>query len=418
MTDPAPPATERATFFRQSGWMMLATLVGGVLAWAVHLLSKAIPPSEYGTLITLLSVVNLVPTLPLQMVFAQQTARAVATGQTAPLAGLIRWTGLGIFLVCALGAAGVWGWHQTLALKWHLANPAALPGLLVAILLSLSWPVFAGIMQGRQNFLWAGWGTILNGAVRLTSAALIVLVWNGRATGILVAFSLGWLAASLVGAAQTRAQWRAPAGPFDHQIFRRQILPLMLGFAATQFLFSADTVFVNFYFGADQTAPYGAAGTLSRALLWVVLPLAGVMFPKIVRSHVASERNNLSGVTLLLTAALAGAGFLGLWVLGPWLVPLIFPAGYSRDTLAVLLWYAGAMIPLALANVLVNDLLARFRFKLVPPLLLLAAGYGVALTRFHDTPKEILQILGGFNLLLLAVCAWFASRAGAEKAEG
>ena len=45
-------------------------------------------------------------------------------------------------------------------------------------------------------------------------------------------------------------------------------------------------------------------------------------------------------------------------------------AGYG----GVLPWYAGAMIPLALANVLVNDLLARLRFNLVPPLLLLAAG--------------------------------------------
>jgi hypothetical protein len=139
------------------------------------------------------------------------------------------------------------------------------------------------------------------------------------------------------------------------------------------------------------------------------------MFPKIVRSHVASEKNNLSGVTLLLTAALAGAGFLGLWVLGPWLVPLVFRPEYSRDTLAVLPWYAGAMIPLALANVLVNDLLARFRFQLVPPLLLLAAGYGFALTRFHNSPTEILQILGGFNLLLLAVCAGFARWEGAAK---
>jgi len=35
----------------------------------------------------------------------------------------------------------------------------------------------------------------------------------------------------------------------------------MLGFAATQFLFCADTVFVNVYFGAERTAPYVAAGT-------------------------------------------------------------------------------------------------------------------------------------------------------------
>ena len=62
----------RATFFRQSGWMMLATIIGGMLMWSVHLLSRAIPASEYGTLITLFAVVNLIPTMPLQMVFTQQ----------------------------------------------------------------------------------------------------------------------------------------------------------------------------------------------------------------------------------------------------------------------------------------------------------------------------------------------------------
>ena len=42
----AARAAHRATFFRQSGWMMLATILGGQLMWSVHLLSKAIPASS------------------------------------------------------------------------------------------------------------------------------------------------------------------------------------------------------------------------------------------------------------------------------------------------------------------------------------------------------------------------------------
>jgi len=389
--------------------MMLATIIGGMLMWSVHLLSRAIPASEYGTLITLFAVVNLIPTMPLQMVFTQQTAQALATGSEDRLAGLLRWTAVAIVIAWVLGALVVTGLHQTIANDWHLVNPAALPVLLVVILLSLAWPVFAGLLQGGQNFLWLGWGAIFSGAGRIGTAVLIVLAWHGQATGIMVAVAAGLLAACAAGAWQTRPLWAARAAAFDHAILLRQVLPLMLGFGATQFLFCADTAFVNAYFGAERTAPYGAAGTLSRALLWLVLPLAGVLFPKIVHSHATAQKNQLLGISLLITGTLAGLGFVGLWLLGPWLV-LIFPPGYRQATLAVLPWYAGAMIPLALGNLLVNDLLARSRFRVVPALVVIGVGYGLAITRWHTSPTLVLQLLGSFNVLLLIVCVWFAWR--------
>jgi hypothetical protein len=69
-------------------------------------------------------------------------------------------------------------------------------------------------------------------------------------------------------------------------------------------------------------------------------------------------------------------------------------------------WYAWAVVPLSLANVLLNNLLARSHFKVVPLLCVLAVGYGFALSRFHDTPVMVIKTLGVGNLLLLAVCAY------------
>jgi O-antigen/teichoic acid export membrane protein len=181
----------------------------------------------------------------------------------------------------------------------------------------------------------------------------------------------------------------------------------MLGFAATQFLFSADTSFVNTYFGADRTATYGAAGTLSRALLWLVLPLATVMFPKIVHSAARSEKSNLLGPVLLGTAVLAAGGALTLCLVGPWVIKLVYSADYVQVAASVLPWYAWAMVPLSLANVLINNLLARTEFRIVPALVVLAVAYAVALTQFHDSLITVLKTLGVFNLLLLGVCAWF-----------
>jgi threonine/homoserine/homoserine lactone efflux protein len=65
------------------------------------------------------------------------------------------------------------------------------------------------------------------------------------------------------------------------------------------------------------------------------------------------------------------------------------------------------MVPLSLAYALVNNLLARSQFRIVPALVVLAAAYGLALTQFHDSLVTVLKILGTFNLLLLGVCAWF-----------
>jgi O-antigen/teichoic acid export membrane protein len=218
---------------------------------------------------------------------------------------------------------------------------------------------------------------------------------------------IGLVVATAVGLWQTRTLWLGPAEPFDWRSFLGQVIPLMLGFAATQFLFSADTSFVDTYFGANRTAPYGAAGTLSRALLWLVLPLATVMFPKIVHSTAKSEKTNLLGLVLLGTTVLVICGVLGLWLLGPWAVRFVYPPEYVSETLAILPWYAGAMVPLSLANVLVNDLLARSRFQTVPFLVLLAVGYGLALTRFHDNFVTVLKTLCVFNFIFFVICAWF-----------
>jgi uncharacterized protein YhhL (DUF1145 family) len=64
-----------------------------------------------------------------------------------------------------------------------------------------------------------------------------------------------------------------------------------------------------------------------------------------------------------------------------------------------------------MANVMVNYLLARSRFSVVPFMVALALAYGVTLplmlNHFPGRPEVVLQTLGAFNLLLFGVCAWF-----------
>jgi len=393
---------------------MTATIAAGAMSWAVHLLNKKIPDSEYSIFGVLLMVTACIPTMPLQMVFAHQSALALATNRERQLAGMVRLTLLCLSGLWAVGALAVFVFQGSIIARWQLPGAGGLWVTLLAILVTLWAPMFIGMLQGRQDFFWMGWAAILGGAGRFVVAAVIVLGFAGGAAGMMAGALVGGGVMAGIAFWRTRDLWSLRSEPFNARASLGQIIPLMLGFGACQFLFTADTIFVKAFFSGDAMKPYVVAGTLSRALLWLVLPMAAVMFPKLVHSSAKSEKTNLMGIVVLGTGGLAICGMLGLWWVGPWVVQLIYKSGDVAETMRLIPWYAGAMVPLALANVLVNDLLARSHFRVVPAMVVLAVTYGFTLpfmlNHFPGRLEVALQTLGAFNLLLLAVCAWFALR--------
>jgi O-antigen/teichoic acid export membrane protein len=406
-----PPMTEaahRSSFFRQSGWLMIANVAGGALMWAVHFLSKKIPVAEYGIFGVCLAVSTCIQGMPLQMAMTHQTALALANDRRRELAGMIRFVFMGTTALWLIGAVVVVIWHRPIIQHWGLTNPSALWLTLAVVLLNSFWlPMLSGILQGRQNFLWLGWSMILNAVGRISIAALAVLLLGGYATGMMVGVVTGYIMAVIVGFWQTRDLCFGPSLPFEWRSLLWEIVPPMVGFAAFQFLFTADTMFVKAIFNDQDAGFYVSAGTLSRALMWLVMPLASVMFPRIVHSVAKAEKSDLMGLVLIGTGVLAVLGALSLCVLGPWVVKLVYKQSYIQVATQLLPWYAGAMVPLAVANVLLNNLLARSTYKIVLPLCALAVCYGLALTQFHATLVTVLKTMGAFNLLLLVICAWF-----------
>ena len=400
-----------AAFFRQSGWLMIANIAGGALTLGVHPLNKHISDAEYTAFGVLLMVVSCLPTMPLQMVFAQQSAVALATGRERQLAGMLRLAWLWTFIVWALGALAVFLFQGAIVKHWQLPGTAGLLITLPLLLMSLWMPMFTGVMQGRQDFFWIGWASIFNGVGRLALAMFLVLALGFGAAGMMAGTLFGIGSAAVISIWRTRDIWSMPGEKFDMKGLLGQVLPLVFGFGACQFMFTSDTMFAKAFFSPDDMKPYVAAGTLSRGLLWLVLPLAAVMFPKIVQSTVKRQKTNLFGLVVLGTAVIGVCGMLGLWLVGPLVVKLLFKPQDVPGTMALIPWYAGAMVPLAMANVMANDLLARARFGVVPFMVVLAVAYGFTLpwmlNRYPGHLEVALQTLGAFNLLLFGVCAWF-----------
>jgi hypothetical protein len=65
------------------------------------------------------------------------------------------------------------------------------------------------------------------------------------------------------------------------------------------------------------------------------------------------------------------------------------------------------MVPMALANVLLNNLLGRSDFRVVPLTCILAIGYAFALTRFHDSLVTVIKLIGLAGVMLFLISAWF-----------
>ena len=164
---------------------MMANVSGGMMMYAVHFLAKhkSVTAAEYGAFGVMLSVAMCVPNLPLQMVFAQQTAQALVAHRERELAGMIRLAWLGTLGLCLLLAAGVLVWQADILAGWKLASPVGLWTTVLVVLLSLWLPLFWGVLQGQQDFFSLGWSNIFNGAFRLSVAAALVILMGMGSSG-------------------------------------------------------------------------------------------------------------------------------------------------------------------------------------------------------------------------------------------
>jgi O-antigen/teichoic acid export membrane protein len=411
---PLTASAHRSSFFRQSGWLMIANIAGGALMWAVHFLTGFLKKGQYGDFGAFLAFLMLLPNIPLQMTLTQQTAKALARNTQHELSAVIRMFLLGSAALWLVGSLIVVCFQNSILAHLKMTEPSGLWLTLVIVLFALWLPMFWGMLQGQQNFLWMGWSMMINGIGRLGIAAVAVIALGAGATGMMAGVLFGYLAAVGIAAWHSRGLWLTKPQPFDWRGLLRQVIPMLVAFVGFQILFTADTILVKDYFPKADADYYVGAGTLSRALLWLVLPLASVMFPRLVHSETKSEKSNLMAMVLLGTAVLSIVGALGLALLGPFVVPLI-PGAFKNNATqicALLPWYGAAMVPLAVSNVLLNQLLVRpdSKLSLAAVVLLAAIAYLFALSRFHTYPVTVLQVMGVANLVLLAVCAVFSFR--------
>lgn len=405
--------SETRAFFQQSAWMVTATIAGGFCMMAVHTFAGYMQPAEYGVFQTLLQVTNLllIPSIGLQTVFARQAAAAVNESLLWELAAITRGVFKALFFLWLVVVFGVVLLHSQILATLKIQNPASLWLTLVVALFSLWLPMMLGLLQGAHKFSWFGAIQVLNGVGRLASIACLVAWLGGQSAAAMTGVLLGLMISLACGLSQCRIFGKSIEPYRAWKPWLKEVIPLSLGAGAVMFLLSADMIVVQAVFEGDQTGYYAAAGMIGRALLFLTVPMTAVMFPKVVRSAALSQDTRVVMQALVATAFLSGSAAIAC-TLFPRLPLLVLYYGKEEFlTMAHLVpWFAWGMLPLTLANVLVNNLLARKQFAIVPWLVLVAAGYGVALVACCSSFLNVVKTLGTFSTVLLAVALIFTLR--------
>ncbi len=413
-------AEGKAAFFKQSGWLVIATSLSGAFLVLVYPILSRLPDAEFPIYFSLLRLfmVLALAAAGLQIVMAQDAAAAVtdesreqlrATARAVGTAVVIFW--LAVLMICI-------PLRDELIATLKISRPAALWVTMGLVLAQLLLPFAQGLLQGTQNFAWLGWSILLNGLGRFAAIAVVVLIFKGHSTGALVGALVGLGAAVLVGLWPSRHLFRKTSARFEWTPWLRRVLPLSAGTSSLLFIINADMLFVQSHFAEVQSRYYAAVAMVGVGLVTCTTPMAAVMFPKLVSSRARGQRSNSFMLALGGTAILGICAALVCTIL-PWL-PLrimFFNKPALWESAQLVPWFMWCMLPVTLANVLISDLLAKRLFGIVVWLVLAAVGYGLAINHhLEQAPKAdhfaafkgVILRLGLFSSFLLAISAVFS----------
>jgi O-antigen/teichoic acid export membrane protein len=394
--------------------------IANVANVAFHMvMGRALTGDQYGILAALLNLMLVLatPLDALRNAMAHFAARAHRLESPALARAIARRWCIRIGLLAAPAGVGLWLLRGTVADFFHLANPA--PIIVVSVFLPafMLLPVLAGILQGLQCFWWFG------GIVHGVSLLRLALGWSAvaliaatayhavlaqgiamMAGAVTAFFAVGWVTRGSRG----RVEATRGIGPY--------FLKAMLMLAGYGVLMNSDVMLVR-HFHPESAGEFAWAATIGRSVVFLPMPIAMAMFPKVISAGTASRSSRLTALKALgLVAGMIAAG-VAVSLIWPWL-PLLILYGVKDPSPALehlVRMVILAMSPLGISYLLLNFEMAQHRFRTVPWLLALAAAYIGGVWLWHPSVLAIVAVLGAAATASAALYVWEMLRSGSAR---
>jgi len=378
-------------------------LVGLVNYFYNFTVARLLGPSEFGIIASLLSLVYIlmIPAQVIMTIAVKFTSQFRAQEKSAQISALLSKFSLYLFVFGLVSF-----------LIFSLASPVVasflnIPSPLLVILLGLSLlvaflsPLNRGVLQGMQRFV----GLSLNMGLEVITKlflAIILILLGLKTAGAILAISL----AAMVGYVQSFYPLRDFLKKSSLEIPFRSIVAysptVLLAFLGITLLQNTDVLLVKHFFPPAQAGLYAAVSLMGKIILFVTLPVAGVMFPIVAERHEKNEKHHhLVNFSFLVGLGLAGIILLG-YVLFPKLaISILFGKKYLGGS-SYLIWLGLVGTLHSLCFILINYFLSVRNATFLPVLLAVATIEALLIYFFHFNIYQVITVvILSLSLLLI-----------------
>lgn len=423
----------------QGTLLITANLVGAFFNAAYHVvMGRLLPPAEYAALVAMLGLVLVAstPMLALQTTIAHYLSLFQRDGDTRQILPFFRRWLHGVMGLAAVIAGLGFVFRTPIAAFWEGVGPTLAAATIATLALSLLMNVYYGFFQGIQAFGWLAWSPQAWGFTRLVGATFFAYTLARTALPAIVAQAMGVCAVLLLGMLAVSTHHFPPLGSHHRKPATGAapyLLQAFLALGAFALMMNIDANLSAHYFGTDASALFAKAATIARTAIFLPMPLALALFPKVASTGaLPPHAGRLLGRALLYAALLIALVACICWLLPglPWIIlygPLadladagapdalsllrhmtfssLSPAD-AVTAIALLRAMTLALVPLALAYLLLNFETAQRHFA-APLMLVPCAGLYLWLVHRHAAalgPMAIpraLFLASSLSLLLL-----------------
>ncbi|HMP73639.1 MAG TPA: hypothetical protein PKE55_10290 [Kiritimatiellia bacterium] len=391
--------------FRHSLFLFMTTQVANVSNLLYQVVTgRNLTTEEYGVLATMMSLllITATPMEALRTSMAHYVARAIRLGREGTIPAMVGLWCRRLLLVAVPIVGLGFAFSSQVAVFFQLPSPKPFELTCLLIACTLFLPLLVGVFQGAERFIWLSMSMHVWTILRVGIAYVLVL-WVPSAFFGIAAHGLALALALLISAIglfqMTRGRVAEPVEEGMGGYFVRTLL--LLGAYAV--LMNADLLFVKHLFEPEDAGLFARAATIGRSVIFLPMPIALVMFPKVVSIGKGGREGQLTLLKAMgLVVALVSAAVAAVMIV-PWL-PLWLMYNDRTPTpemIHLLISVVIAMAPLGISYLLINYEMARHHFEGIWILGGGAVLYVVGVVIWHDTMLDVVRVMTAVNTLTL-----------------
>lgn len=191
--------------------------------------------------------------------------------------------------------------------------------------------------------------------------------------------------------------------------------PILVANVGVSLMTQLDVFLVNNFFDPNIAGSYAAAATLGKAVLYLPGGIVLALFPMVAEAQAKKDKVSTYVVAAsMLTLVLCSLASLFYWILGDWLINLLYGSKYD-GVVELLKFYSLAMIPMAMLIVAEYFLMALGKVIYAWLSLIFAPVQVLLIFLYHQNVFNVLWIVGVCGLLLLLSGYLFLFRSLSHK---